>query len=72
MPTEMGVGQEAHTTAGREASATNVLADELIDNLAIGVDERESQGHLPKAWVEATEAGIEGANHGLDTVESAG
>ena len=47
------------------------LADELVDYLAVRVDHRHHQWHLAEGVCGATEAGIEGADHGLDAVERA-
>jgi len=68
----------AHCVAAGEDKASGLgrthgfsLADELVHNLAVRVDHRHHQRHLPEGVGGATEAGIEGANHGLDAVESA-
>ena len=42
-----------------------------LHNLAVSIDQRENQRHLPEGVCGATEAGIKGANYSLDTVESA-
>ena len=54
-----------------DALGPDSLADELIDDFAIGGDQREDQRHLAEGVGGTTEAGIEGADHGLDAIESA-
>jgi len=48
-----------------------LLADDLVHNLTVRGDQREDQGHLPKGVCGATEARIEVANSGLDSVKHA-
>ena len=47
------------------------LTDELVDHLAVGVDQGESQRHLAEGVGGAAQAWIEGADHGFDTIQSA-
>ena len=42
-----------------------------VDDFAVGVDQRDGQRHLAEGVGGAAQAGIEGADHGLDAVESA-